>query len=132
MLEQGGWKLSGTGNLQSASQKNAVPLRRLARSGTDATDRMLETDAAKVPAHVKAGFNDEGVLGYVSSEGKAGFVAVHHFTRDDKHFWAIAPADQAKAKEMGWKPSGISFWLWPVSAQSKPATQAPAKPAAKS
>lgn len=116
LLQNGGWKVSGTGNLQTAPEKGAVALHRLARAGTDATDRLLEADAGKLAAHVKSGFTDEGALGYVSSAAKPGLIPVYHFTKDGKHFWLIDKADQPAAEAKGWKPAGVSFWLWPVSA----------------
>lgn len=122
-LEKGGWKVSGTGNLQTTPEKGAVALHRLARAGTDATDRLLEADAAKVAAHVKSGFTDEGVLGYVSSTAQPGLIPVHHFTKDGKHFWLIDKADQPAAEAKGWKPAGVSFWLWPVSEKAAPAAK---------
>ena len=122
-LENGGWKVNGTGNLQTTPERGAVALHRLARAGTDATDRLLEADAEKVAVHVKAGFTDEGVLGYVSSTAKPGLIPVHHFTKDGKHFWLIDKADQPAAEAKGWKPAGVSFWLWPVSAKAAPAAK---------
>ncbi|HTO05328.1 MAG TPA: hypothetical protein VL069_16580, partial [Opitutus sp.] len=126
-LEQGGWKVSGTGNLQTTPEKGAVALHRLARAGTDATDRLLEATAGKVAGHVKSGFTDEGVLGYVSSAEKPGLIPVYHFIKDGKHFWLINKADQPAAEAKGWKPEGISFWLWPVSAKAAPATKTSTK-----
>ena len=114
-LASGGWKISGTGLLQTHAQAGAAALHRLARAGTNATDRMLETDPAKVAALVKDGFTDEGVLGYVSSQVKPGLVPVFHFTKESKHFWTIDPADKAAAEEHGWKADGTAFWLWPAS-----------------
>ena len=125
-LEKGGWKTNGTGALQAAPQKGAVPLHRLARAGTDATDRLLEADESKIAGHVKKGFTDEGVLGFVSSEAKPGLVPVHHYTKDGKHFWLIDKSDQPAAEAKGWKAAGISFWLWPVS-PSADASKADAK-----
>lgn len=129
-LEKNGWKLSGTGNLQSEAQKGAAPLHRFARAGKGVTDRMLESNPAKVAQHLKNGYTDEGVLGYVSSEEKPGLKPVHHFTKDDLHFWLIDLRDQPAAEERGWKASGVSFWLWPVAETPAPAARTPA-PAAK-
>ena len=126
-LETGGWKVNGTGDLQTTPERGAVALHRLARAGTDATDRLLEADAEKVAVHVKAGFTDEGVLGYVSSTAKPGLIPVHHFTKDGKHFWLIDKADQPAAEAKGWKPAGVSFWLWPVSAKAAPAAKTTTK-----
>jgi len=127
-LENGGWKTNGTGALQSAPEKGALPLHRLARAGTDATDRLLEADESKIAGHVKNGFTDEGVLGFVSSAAKPGLVPVHHFTKDGKHFWLIDKSDQPAAEAKGWKAAGISFWLWPVpAATDAPKSGAPVK-----
>lgn len=128
MLVKGDWKLNGTGNLQTAAEKGAVPLHRLARSGTDATDRLLEANATKVAAHVKQGFNDEGVLGFVSAEAAPGLLPVYHFTQGSRHFWLMNKQDQAAAEAKGWKASGVSFWLWPVTSQPASTAKAAAKP----
>lgn len=123
-LEKGGWTVSGTGNLQTAPQKGATPLHRLARAGKEATDRMLESNPAKIAGHVKNGFGDEGVLGYVSSEEKPGLLPVHHFTKDDLHFWLMDLSEQAAAEKQGWKKVGVSFWVWPVTTTAAPAAKA--------
>ena len=125
-LQNGGWKVSGSGNLQTVPEKGAVARHRLARAGTGATDRLLEADTTKVAAHVKSGFTDEGVLGYVSSAAEPGLIPVYHFTKDGKHFWLIDKADQPAAEAKGWKPAGVSFWLWPVSGKAAPAAKTPA------
>ena len=114
-LQNGGWKVSGSGNLQTVPEKGAVALHRLARAGT-----------TKVAAHVQSGFTDEGVLGYVSSAAEPGLIPVYHFTKDGKHFWLIDKADQPAAEAKGWKPAGVSFWLWPVSGKAAPAAKTPA------
>jgi hypothetical protein len=126
-LVKGGWKLNGTGNLQTAAEKGAVPLHRLARSGKNATDRLLEADPVKVASHVKQGFMDEGVLGYVSAEAAPGLLPVYHFSQAGRHFWLIDKQDQETAEAKGWKPAGVSFWLWPVSAQPASLPKAPTK-----
>lgn len=109
-----GWKLNGTGNLQAQAEKGAAPLHRLARPGSDATDRYLEYDAAEVEKHVKAGFADEGQLGFVAIKEKTGLVPVHHFQKGEGHLWLIDLTDQSAAEKQGWKNEGVSFWLWPV------------------
>jgi hypothetical protein len=125
MLEDGGWKINGTALLQTTPQKGTSDLHRLARAGKDATDRILEADPAKIAAYVKQGFTDEGGLGLVSLESKPGLVPVYHFTKDKRHFWLINKSDQPAAEAKGWKSAGVSFWVWPVTAQ--PAAPASSK-----
>jgi hypothetical protein len=126
-LIKGNWKLSGTGTLEVEAQPGTVPIRRLFRPGTSATDRILETDPAQVAAHVKAGFNDEGILGYAATQQKPGSVPIHHFTKDGKHFYAIDAGHQSKAEQVGWSPAGVAFWLGPVKSGADKASSAGAK-----
>lgn len=126
-LKREDWKISGTGLLQSSAKPGAVPLHRMFNAGSKSVDRLLETRPAKVAARVKAGFIDEGVLGYVASEEKPGLVPVYHFVKEDKHFWLIDPKDKDTAERNGWKEDGISFWLWPVGSAESSATASPKK-----
>ena len=115
MLTGLGWKISGTGMLQSSGKPGAIPLHRMFKAGANPADRLLETSPSKVAAQVKAGFVDEGVLGYVASEAEPGLVPVYHYRKQNKHFWLIDPKEKAAAERNGWKADGISFWLWPVT-----------------
>lgn len=127
MLTGGGWKISGTGLLQSSANSGGVPLHRMFKPGANPSERLLEIVPSKVAARVKAGFIDEGVLGYVASEEKPELVAVLHFTKENRHFWLIDPKDKAAAERNGWKEEGVSFWLWPVVEEKSAAPAIPKK-----
>jgi hypothetical protein len=118
-LVEGDWRLNGTGNLQTEPGKGLAALHRLTRSGSDGTDRVLETDPARLAADIKAGYHDEGALGFVSTTDQTGLLPVEHFSKDKRHLWLINAADATTAKAQGWKSEGVAFWIWPVASWKK-------------
>lgn len=121
-LVKGGWKVSGTGALKTEAAKGAAPLHRLVRPNPKGTERALETNAAKLAKMVREGFADEGALGFAAVAVQPGLVPVLHVTKESRHLWTIAAADQQAAIKAGWKAAPTEIWLWPVAATpgSKP------------
>jgi hypothetical protein len=116
-LVEAGWKIDGTGGLQSEGMTGAGPLHRLWRATPNGTERLLETDAAQIPMWVESGYTDEGVVGYVAAAPGDGRVPVYQYRKGDKRLWLADPATQASAKDSGWRLQGVHFWLWPAPAK---------------
>jgi hypothetical protein len=130
-LAKAGWKLNAAVLLQSSPDDGLVALHRLVRSGPVATDRYLEAGEAKVAAHKKDGFADEGIIGFVSAEEKPGLVPMLRFTNDGRNIWVVDEKHRAEAVKNGWKAAGVSFWLWPEAAKAQAPSKAGAKTPAK-
>ena len=112
-LAQGGWKVSGTGVLQSEGGADTAKLFRMVLPTPKAIFRMLVTSQDEVNARLKAGFVTEGALGYVSLKAGPGYLAVSRFSKGDKLIWLISAADQKWAETNGWKRETNVFWIWP-------------------
>lgn len=113
-LVKQGWQINGTGNFLQAPRKETAPVTRLTKGGPNGVDRVFATNAADVAKFVKAGYNNEGVLGYASTKEKEGMLPVYHFTREDRNLWLIKAEDRAWAEKNGWKYVDVGFWLWPI------------------
>ncbi len=123
-LEKDGWKASGTGLLALTGGEDRGPLHRMAKAGDDRTIRMFEVDAAKMAAHRKAGFADEGMLGYAFTKAVPEGVEVHRLTQKEHSLWVIA-SDQVKdLTKQGWKREGVAFWLKPLAQSAKTTSRA--------
>ena len=112
-LVSGGWKVSGSGLLQSDGTADSGLLHRMVRVDPKGASRMLVATMDEVDAQLKAGYVTEGALGYVSLKPGPGLIAVHRFAKDNKHIWMISVADQTWAEKNGWKREPAAFWLWP-------------------
>jgi len=118
MLEQSrlvhaGWKVSGTGILQTAGGADSGLLYRMVKPLPTGALRMLVVTEDELNANLKAGFVTEGALGYVSLKSGPGLIAVNRFTKDSKYLWLISSVDEAWAEKNGWKRERTVFWLWP-------------------
>ena len=111
-LIHGGWKISGTGVLQSENGADAGLLHRMVRPDPKGSLRMLVATPDEVSANLKAGFVTEGALGYVSLKSGPGLVAVYRVTKDDRSLWLISWADRKWAEKNGWTHEQAVFWLW--------------------
>jgi hypothetical protein len=112
-LVLGGWRVSGTGILQSDGVADSGLLHRMVRVEPKGASRMLVATMDEVEANLKAGFVTEGALGYVSLKPGPGLIAVHRFAKGGKSIWMIGAADQTWAEKNGWKREQPAFWLWP-------------------
>lgn len=114
-LVKAGWTIDGTGMVQTESVPDAAQLHRMIRTRPDGIDRMLESDESKVAAWKKAGFVDEGLLGYVAAKEAPERIPVVQFSKGEQRLWLMDAQSQKTAEEKGWKRQGIQFWLWPIS-----------------
>ncbi|HCE08295.1 MAG TPA: hypothetical protein DEQ40_06775 [Oxalobacteraceae bacterium] len=112
-LTEVGWKVDGSGSLLTGGQQGAGALHRLWRATPQGADRVLETDIAQIPIWVKAGYVDEGSVGFVAAADGPGRVPVYQYRKGEKRIWLINDKTQAAAKNAGWKLQGVHFWLWP-------------------
>jgi hypothetical protein len=127
-LQKGNWKLNGVAELQAEKAEGLSALHRMAKAGEDSTDRVLAADESKVAENVKAGYHDEGVVGFVSTTEKTGLVPAYHFTKGERHLWLFDAKDRSTIEGEGWKSAGVSFWVWPVASEPAEA-KTDAKPA---
>lgn len=116
-LTASGWKVDGSGSLHTSGEQGAGALHRLWRATPQGADRLLETDIAQLPLLVKAGYADEGSVGFVAATDETGRIPVYQYRKDEKRIWLINEGTQAAAKEAGWKLQGVHFWLWPSVAK---------------
>lgn len=116
-LVKGGWVVDGTGQVHMKSTAGSGPLHRLARATEKGADRMLETDVRQLPVLEKAGFTNEGIVGFVADADGPGRVAVIQFSKGERRLWVVSEAAQQKALAAGWTRQGIHFWLWPAAAK---------------
>ena len=114
-LAQGGWKVSGSGILQSEGGTDTAPLVRMVRATDKGIFRMLVTDPEEVSAKLKAGFVTEGTLGYVAVKTAVGLIPVCRFSKAGTFIWLSSAADQKWAETNGWKREPNKFWLWPTN-----------------
>jgi len=113
-LTKEGWKLNGEAVLLSVSQPNTAPLQRLVKVSDASVDRIFSISADETKAATKAGYVNEGALGYASpSQDAPAMIPVYRFTKDAKNLWLVNLDDKAWAEDAGWKSQGIAFWLWP-------------------
>ena len=113
-LVKAGWTVEAAGSVKEELVPQSALLHRMIRSGPNGIDRMLESDAAKVESWKKAGFVEEGQLGYVSGAKVDDGIAVIQFTRGEKRLWLVRDASFTNAEAKGWKRQGLQFWLWPA------------------
>lgn len=118
VLVKDGWTIDGTGMVQNESGADSAQLHRMLRTRPEGVDRMLESDETKLAAWKKAGFVDEGVLGYVAAKAAPDRLPVVQFTKGEQRLWLMDAQSQKTAEEKGWKRQGIQFWLWPISGVS--------------
>lgn len=114
-LLKAGWTLEAAGEVKAEQVPHSALLHRMIASGPNSVGRMLESDPVKWEAWKKAGFVEEGQLGFVSAVKVKDGTPVIQFTQGKKRLW-VARGDSAKALESkGWKRQGTQFWIWPVS-----------------
>lgn len=114
-LVKDGWTVEAAGEVKEEQVPNSALLHRMIRSGPKGLDRMLESDGAKWEDWKKAGFVEEGQLGFVSAVKVKDGIPVIQFTHDDKRLWVTQPASAKALEAKGWKRQGTQFWIWPVS-----------------
>jgi hypothetical protein len=114
-LLKAGWTLEAAGEVKADQVPNSALLHRMIRSGSNGLERMFESDPAKWEDWKKAGFTEEGQLGFVSAVKIKDGIPVIQLSQDEKRRW-VAREESAKALEAkGWKRQGTQFWIWPVS-----------------
>jgi hypothetical protein len=113
-LLKAGWTVEAAGAVQPELIPQSALLHRMIRTGPNGIERMLESDAAKVEAWKKAGFVEEGQLGYVSAAKVDDGIAVIQFMRGEKRLWLAREPSAKTAEAKGWKRQGPQFWLWPA------------------
>ncbi|MEO6876601.1 MAG: hypothetical protein ABI222_17440 [Opitutaceae bacterium] len=112
-LVRAGWKVTGTGMLQTEGDANSGQLFRMVKTDSKGVLRMLAVTKAEAEIQVKAGYVIEGALGYVATQTGPGHIAVYRFMKADKLLWLIGSADQTWAVKNGWTREKAVFWLWP-------------------
>lgn len=115
-LEKAGWKLEAAAGLKTDGE-GAAPLHRLLRVTKTGSDRLLETDVTRLPVWQKAGFKDEGVVGYVADSEAPGRATVIQYAKGDHKLWLVTAETQATAEKAGWKKQGVHFWFFAAPAQ---------------
>lgn len=118
-LVAAGWKVEVEAGLRTDGGAGTGPLHRLARATKTGTERLLETDVTKLPELEKAGFADEGVVGYVADSEGAGRAAVIQYAKGERKLWLVTAETQAEAEKAGWKKQGLHFWLFAAPATEK-------------
>jgi hypothetical protein len=113
-LVKEGWVIDATGGLLTEWKEGAGPVHRLFRSDSQGVHRVLETDVRQLPVWQKAGFTDEGIVGYVADRDGPGRLAVIQYAKGDRRLWVVSTAAQTKVEQDGWTRQGVHFWLWPV------------------
>ena len=110
-LVRAGWKISGTGALQSEGGPDLGLLHRMVRPDPQGAYHSLVATPDEVGENLKAGYKTEGAMGYVSLEGGPGLVAVYRFSKGDHYLWLISAGDQKWATKNGWTRDKAAFWL---------------------
>jgi len=116
-LVKEGWKIDGAGMIRTDWATGAGALHRLSRKTDKGVERTLETDARQLPVLEKAGYTDEGVVGFVADSDGPERIPVIQFSKGTQRLWVISKESQAKIQQEGWSRQGIHFWLWPVTAK---------------
>jgi hypothetical protein len=113
-LVRGGWRVSGTGVLQTDATADAAVLYRMFRPvPKGGVLRMLVASEDEKKANEKVGYITEGGLGYAALKAGPGRVAVYRFSKAANFIWLISDADQSWATKAGWARDKAVFWLWP-------------------
>ncbi len=116
-LQVDGWKISGIGLLCPTLTQETVGIRRLVRSNEKGNDRVFAIYPRHIANCLKAGYHDEGILGYgAATQFEKQMIPVYRFAKEDRHLWLIGKADRPWAEERGWKFEGVGFWIWPAEA----------------
>jgi hypothetical protein len=114
-LAKGPWKIEGEFRFLAAAEPGAAALHRMARPNDKGADRLLTTKPEDVVAAVKAGYADEGVVGYVApTQLSAGLVPVYRYRKDSRSLWLVNPDDRPWAEKAGWVLDGPTFWVSPA------------------
>lgn len=118
-LAKEGWKTNGEAVLLSVSQPDTGAMQRLFKASPGkGVDRIFAITAEEAAGAMKAGYVNEGILGYAATTQSApAMVPVYRFTKDSKNLWLVDTADKAWAEKAGWKLKGVAFWLWPKTAK---------------
>jgi len=114
VLVNAGWSVDGTGLVQTEPAPGSALLHRMLRKRPEGIDRMLESDETKLAERLKAGFVEEGLLGYVAAKEGPERIPVVQFTKGEQRLWLVDAQSQKTAEEKGWKKQGVQFWLWPI------------------
>lgn len=114
-LLKAGWTVEVAGEVKAEQVPQSALLHRMIRSNSDGLERMLESDPVKWEKLKKAGYVEEGQLGFVSAVKVKNGTPVIQFTLDEKRLWIARAASAKILEDKGWKRQGTQFWLWPSS-----------------
>ena len=112
-LTKQGWKISGTGLLQTDPGPGLGDVTRMMKKDGNVVDRAIEADPVIVGKRRAEGYVIEGVLGYAALQSAPGGIAVRRYTKGDHALWLIGKADLDWAQQQQWKEDGVAFWLMP-------------------
>jgi hypothetical protein len=112
-LTQNGWKVSGTGLLQTEPGPGLGEVNRMVKTEGETVERAIEADPVIVGKRKAEGYVTEGVLGYAALRPAPGGIAITRYKKDSHALWLIGKADIDWAKNAQWKEDGVAFWLMP-------------------
>ena len=110
-LVRAGWKISGSGSLQSEGAPDLGLLHRMMRPNPKGAYHSLVATPQEVGDNLKAGYVTEGAMGYVALKPGPGLIAVYRFSKEDRLLWLISASDQMWATKNGWTRDRPVFWL---------------------
>jgi hypothetical protein len=114
-LVKAGWTIEVAGEVKAEQVPQSALLHRMIRSHPEGLERMLESDPVKWEGWKKAGFVEEGQLGFVSAVKVKDGTPIIQFTQDEKRLWIARPESAKLLEGKGWKRQGPQFWIWPLS-----------------
>ncbi|MBA4138610.1 MAG: hypothetical protein C0518_14995 [Opitutus sp.] len=114
-LVAGHWKVNAEVRIWSEGAADRSELHRLVRVANDRSSRLVSARADEIATAKRAGFVDEGALGFVAlKELNDSLVPVRRFKNGDRFLWLIDEADRAWAENSGWQLVGEDFWVMPA------------------